>query len=475
MKDNAPVEVRPGRALISGQLAGFACGLAPDGIPAEVAERARHLMLDAFGIALASTGYDFAHRTLSAMTELGSGGQRRAIGFGTRLQPREAALLNALLIHGLDYDDTHVPGVIHATAAVLPAAMTVAAETGASGAQMQTAYIAGMEVATRLGAVARGGFHQVGFHPTGLVGIFGATAAAGRLRGLTGEQLASAFGIALSMASGSLEFLADGAWTKRMHPGWAASSAITAVTLARNGFVAPKAVFEGRFGLYNAYLAGREVDLSLATAGLGEIWEIMNVAVKPLPACHFTHASADAAMALHAEVAPEEIESVSVLVPQEVVKTVCEPRGSKIRPQNSYDAQFSIPYAVASGLLRGRFGLPELSPEAIADPEVLALAARVHHAPDPDSPFPRYYSGEVIVTTKDGRELRCREEINRGASDRPLSSADIETKFFENACMATPHPRADLIRAAVLGLADAPSVRPLEALLAGDSGKDNQC
>ncbi len=458
---------------IARALASFATRLSAEEIPATVSSRARLLMLDALGIALASTGYDFAHRAHSALAELGAGGSRRVIGFGTSLQPRDAAMLNGLLIHGLDYDDTHTPGVIHATAPVLPAALTMALETGATGEEMQTAYIVGMEVATRLGAVAKGGFHQVGFHPTGIVGIFGATVAAGRLGGLTEAQLAAAQGIALSMASGSLEFLQDGAWTKRMHPGWAASAAITAVTMARHGYVAPKAVYEGRFGFFNLYLGERaaRVDLSIATAELGETWELLNVAVKPMPACHFTHACADAAVALRAEheLKADDIEEVIAFVPEEVIKTVCEPRETKIKPQNSYDAQFSIPYAVASGLLRGHFGLPDLDAEGYTAPEVLAFMPRVRHEADPNSRFPKYYSGEVVVRTRDGREFRHREDVNRGAADRPLTADDITAKYNENAYTIWSAGRAETLRTAILSLHEAESLDRIERLLAGQA------
>ena len=270
-----------------------------------------------------------------------------------------------------------------------------------------------METSTRLGSVAKGGFHQVGFHPTGLVGIFGCTLAAARLLGLSREQTVMAQGIALSMGAGSLEFLEDGAWTKRMHPGWAASSAITAATLARNGFVGPRAAYEGRFGLFSSHLGPHlaGADLSLATANLGASWEIEEVAIKPIPACHFTHAAADAAVALSTSMNPADIASVDVLIPAEVIKTVCEPEENKRAPANSYDAQFSIPYIVATGLLRGRFTLDELEDKAITDPEILALARRVDYAADPASTFPKHYTGEVVVTLNDGRQVRHREGV----------------------------------------------------------------
>lgn len=442
---------------IAATLAAFAGKLHFDAIPAAVLERAKYLILDAVGIAHASTRHPFAQRSLAAASELSAGaGDMPVIAMSTRLQLRDAMLLNGILIHGLDYDDTHVQGVIHATASCFPCALGVAAHAGRNGKMLLAAYVAGVEAGARLGSVAKGGFHQVGFHPTGLVGAFAATLVAGRLLGLDAQQLAMAQGIALSVGSGSLEFLNDGAWTKRMHPGWAGVAGLTAATLARHGFVGPREAYEGRFGLYASHLGqyAKDMDLSLSTAGLGETWELANVAVKPIPACHFTHACADAAAILRERhgLKVSDIRSVRVLVPKEVVKTVCEPVATKKRPQNSYDAQFSVPYLVATALLRGSFGLAHLEDAALADAEVLALAQRVEYEVDPASPFPKYFSGEVVVTTNDGRELRQREEINRGAADRPISNEDIVKKFMDNAGLALSASRAAQIRDLVLDM-----------------------
>jgi 2-methylcitrate dehydratase PrpD len=413
-------------------------------------------MLDAVGIALASTGYDFAHRTLTAMRGLAGEGDTPVIGFPACLPMRDAALVNGVLIHGLDYDDTHTGGVVHPTASLLPTVLAVGAQRRASGATAIAAYIAGVEAAARLGAVAKGGFHQIGFHPTGLIGAFACALAAGKLLGLPQEQLVMAQGITLSTAAGSLEFLEDGAWTKRFHPGWAANAGITAAALAAQGFVGPKRAYEGRFGLYASHLQDRynPGDLALATRDLGEVWELLQVAVKPFPACHFTHACADAAIALQREhrLEPRAIEHVEALVPAEVVQTVCEPAANKRRPANSYDAQFSIPFIVAAALLRGRFTLAELQPEAIADAAILALADRVDYRVDPGSGFPRYYSGEIIVMTTDRRHLRHREHMNRGCGDRPLADAEILAKFHDNAARAIAPQRARVIAEAILGL-----------------------
>src|SRR3546814_543713 len=188
---------------------------------------------------------------------------------------------------------------------------------GASGAEALSAYLVAVETSSRIGMAVKGGFHRKGHHPTGLVGAFGCTLAAGYLGDLSEKQMASAQGIVLSMGSGNQEFLTDGAWTKRMHPGWAGVSAITAAALAKQGFFGPKQAYEGRYGLFNLHLgADDKADLAVCTAGLGEVWELMNVAFKPYPACHFNHAFADAALALKNEhgLTAEDIESVTARI-----------------------------------------------------------------------------------------------------------------------------------------------------------------
>jgi 2-methylcitrate dehydratase PrpD len=439
---------------LSEELAQFALGLTYEQIPAAVVARAKHLILDSVGIALASTQYPFASVSFAAMQELGTG-TSPVIGIGRKLALRDAVLMNGILVHGLDFDDTHSRGVIHGTSSTFPCALALADRDNKDGKALLVAYVAAMEVATRLGAVAKGGFHQVGFHPTGLIGAFGCTLAAARILGLDADQATMAQGITLSMASGSLEFLEDGSWTKRMHPGWAGVVGITAATMAKHGFVGPRGAYDGRFGLFASHLGKyfEEGNLALATENLGRSWQIDEVAVKPIPACHFTHAAADAAALLRKEhdLTAKDIRRVRVLVPQEVVKTVCEPAANKRNPANSYDAQFSIPYIVATGLTKGRFTLAELEDSALNDRAVLDLAARVDYEIDKGSTFPRHYTGEVVVETADGRTLRKREGINRGCADRPLSNDEVAAKFFDNADRAVPRAGAERIRDAVLG------------------------
>lgn len=441
---------------ISQQLAEFTAGLTLAEVPQSVVTRAKHLMLDAIGCAYAAREEEFATRIAKSVARLAGNGPRGVIGLPLRLPMRDAAVVNGMLMHGLDYDDTHAAGVAHLTVSTLPAALASAAQFGGSGAQLLVAYIAGVEAGARLASVVKGAFHQVGFHPTGVIGAFAAALVAGRLMQLTPAQLAGAQGIALSFASGNLQFIEDGSWTKRIHPGWAAASGITAAAFAADDIPAPAEAYEGRFGLYRSHLPPSEFaasDLSLATANLGSVWEIDNVAIKPFPACHFVHGCADAAIALHkAGIDPTRIRSIRALIPAGVVKSVAEPVDAKRRPKNDYDAKFSIPYAVASGLIRGKLGLAEMLPAAFVEPRILALMDKVDYEIDQASTFPRHYTGEVVVTLDDGLVLSHRVAVNRGNPDQPLSNAEIEAKYFDNCALNLPHAHAMRVRDMVLDL-----------------------
>ena len=440
---------------IARTLARFARALTLEDVPEAVVERAKLHILDAVGIGLAASRYDFSHKTLTAIHGLAGDGPYPVIGMPARLPLRDAAQMNGFLIHGLDYDDTHVGGVIHATTSAVPTVLAAGQRHGASGRAMLEAYLVAIEGAARIAAAAQGGFHRLGFHPTGMVGVFGATLAAGRLAGMTESQLAHAQGIALSMASGSLQFLDDGAWTKRMHPGWAALAGISTAALAQQGFQGPAEPYEGRFGLYALYGApDAEIDWAMCTAGLCEDWEMLRIGIKPYPACHLVHALGDAAQALRDEhgLTPADVESVDALIGEGCVSVVCEPEAAKRRPASAYEAQFSAHYMIASVLSRGRFTLAELESEAYTDPAALALCDKIAYRVDPDSAFPTYYSGEVVIRTTDGRTLRHREQVNRGADTRPLSADEIVAKFRDNAAMTLAPDRAERALDAVMAL-----------------------
>jgi 2-methylcitrate dehydratase PrpD len=440
----------------SRKLSRFAASLRLADVPAPVRDRARLHILDGLGLGLASNAYDYGRRAVAGVAAMGAGGPCSVLGRAERLEVRDAALINGILIHGLDFDDTHLASIVHPTAASLPCALSLAESLGASGEALLTAYLAGAETAIRIGAAVKGAFHHVGFHATGVVAHFASAIAAGRLLHLNEEQLVAAQGIAGSTASGIQVFLEEGAWTKRFHPGWAAVAGITAARLAEHGFVGPSRPYEGKFGLFETHLQSeaQRVNLDELTAGLGEVWRFGETALKPYPVCHFIHGCADAAIELHGEIEAQDIVKVETFLPQPTLHIIAEPAELKQRPSTDYEAKFSAQFVVALCLLKGRFGLPDLQPQALADPRVLALALKVRCQADPETAFPTYFSGGVEVTLRDGRILRRHVRVNSGAGERSMAIDAVASKFMAAASMTIPVPQAERIRDAVLALED---------------------
>ncbi|MDA0821035.1 MAG: MmgE/PrpD family protein [Proteobacteria bacterium] len=435
-----------------------------DHVPDNVVERAKLSILDAFGIGLASKNYAFAQSATAAINELGGPGDFPIIGSKLRLPQRDAAHLNGILIHGLDFDDTHSEAVVHTSASTVPTMLIAGLAQGASGARALAAFIIGSESASRIGAAARGGFHHKGFHPTGVVGAFGSTLCAGYLYGLNPAQLRDAQGIVLSKAAGSMQFLDDGAWTKRSHPGWASVCAQTAVVMAKHGFFGPRDPYFGRYGLFPSHThPDAVINARTLTSSLGEIWEMLNIAFKPYPACHMTHAFADAALALKEkhDLKTKDIESIVAYVHESEIPVICEPAANKIHPQNSYDAQFSVNYLIAATFVRDRFGLAELADEVLNDKEILSLCAKTSYRPDPDSAYPDYYSGAIDILTYDGRLLHHREQMNRGSAENPMSDQDIIDKFLGNATLTISQADAETLMEIVLNLEHEPDLERL--------------
>lgn len=424
---------------ISEQLAAFTTSLALSEIPSPVIQHAKLHILDAVGVGLAASRFDFAKTALAGIQCLGESGQIPVIGFPVKLCVRDAALLTGILIHGLDFDDTHLASIVHPSASALAAALSAGTAHHASGSEALLAYLAAVETITRLGCAVAGDFHRVGLHPTGLLGAFSCVLAVGRVAGLNAKQMTDAQGIVLSMAGGSLEFLEEGTWTKRLHPGWAAVCALTATALASQGFAGPRLAYEGRFGLYRMHL-GTEVavDWQACTQALGSQWEMLRVRFKPYPACHFTHAFIDAALKLAQDhhLIPGQIDSITARIAAGEVATVCEPQQSKRRPRNAYEAQFSVHYAIAASLLRHRFTLSELTAECLTNPAILDLCDRTHYEIDPHAPFPQQYAGDIMVTTRDGTHLRQTELGPDALAGALLSEDRVIAKFEENARLA---------------------------------------
>jgi 2-methylcitrate dehydratase PrpD len=460
----------PPAQYLARTLAGFAENLRYDDLPAAVQQCAILHVVDVVGCALAATHFDFAHRALTGIGVPGESGKATVLGMNARLPLKDAVLVNGILAHGLDYDDTHTAGPVHPGASAFPCALGLGELYDRSGKELLTAFLLGVEVATRVGIASNGAMHASGFHTTGVAGHMGCAMVAGRLLELNAAQLAWAQGLAGSTASALGEFRADGAWSKRMHAGWAAVGGITAAMLARSGFTGPATVYEGVDGLFRSHTGTyfSAVNAGAMTDQLGTRWHAEEVAVKPFPICHILHACVDAALALKREHAlePDDILEACALLHPDTFQRVCDRPELRRRPATEYIAKFSVYYTVAAALVRGACGFAELEPDALGDPAILALAERVIYAADEQSAFPEYFSGGVTLRLKDGRTLTHHVRVHRGAGNRPLSADEIAVKFLQNAGLAMSAGRARRLLDFLLHLEDH-STRELALALGG--------
>jgi len=437
-------------------LAHFTSRLRADAIPDEVARAAQLHLLDTLGCGLAAHALEEVAFVAASAREVAASGPVTTIGMPGGLPAGEAALVNGTLFHGLDYDDTHPGSVVHVSAGVVPAALAAAEIHDATPAHLLAAIVAGNETSVRVGLAARGAFHARGLHPTGVCGVFGATAAASLLRGLDERETVHAFGIAGSMASGLLEFLADGAKTKPLHPGWAAQAGLIAARLAAHGATGPATVLDGERGFLAAYLHGHPWDIASEVATLGQRWVTPEIAFKPYMACHYCHAPLDALQQLvdHEGLQLEDVASITAVSDETGAALVLQPLEFKVAPRTPYDAKFSAPYCLATLLVHGRVGVGSFSNAAIADERVLELAGRIDGEIKQFAAAPDAFPGGVRVRTTDGRVLAAELRHQRGGSAYPMSTDEVVGKYRDNADLALHPDAVATLEDAVLHLSD---------------------
>jgi 2-methylcitrate dehydratase PrpD len=361
-----------------------------------------------------------------------SGGKCTALGHARTLDSAGAAFVNGTAAHGEDFDDTFEGGPVHAGAVIVPAVLAVAERQKLSGADVLAGIAVGVELMCRASLVAPKRIHKAGFHPTAVLGALGAAAGVATALRLAPPQWVSALGIVGSLASGIIEYLAEGAWTKRLHPGWAAQAGIRAADLARSGFIGPRTVIEGTHGLYYAFAHTTDGDWTKLLDGFGERWIANAIAFKPYACGTMTQPYVDCARRLAQRIAVEEITEVVCEVAEGTVHRLWEPLADKQRPPNAYAGKFSQPYCIAAGFVLGHAGLDAFTEERVRDARLRRLAAKVRYSIDPHNPYPDEFTGHVRVRLRDGREFEERQAHMRGGAHEPLSRTDIEEKFRLN-------------------------------------------
>lgn len=437
---------------MSEELVRFTRDLQVKYVPEEVREAGKLHLLDALGIGIGSARADFAGGIIKTVRKQGGvGGSSSIFCTEGKFSPAWAALANGTLIHGYDYDDTHTDSITHVSACIVPTTLAAGEAEAASGEECLAAALIGWETMIRIGMAAPGRFHDRGFHATGVCGAFAATLVAGRLMKLSGEQLVNALGIAGSFASGIFEYLENGSWVKRVHPGWAAHSGIVAATMAKHGYTGPRTVFEGRFGFFRTHLGDDGWDTGEVTRTLGQTWETPNISFKPYPCCHYTHAFIDAALMLKEKynLNCEEITNITCKIAPGQIPIVCAPEEMKLNPKTDYDAKFSLQFCVASALAEGKINILTFQDENIRNNKVLELAQKVTFEEDLSSSFPKYFSGKVNITLLDGKELNQDLPYNRGSRAWLLTREEIVQKFSDNASLVLSREQSENILKAV--------------------------
>jgi 2-methylcitrate dehydratase PrpD len=461
-------------ALIE-QVAQFADRVRRRGLPADRRAQTAYRVLDVVGNCLAASIEPVSQTVLTTVNAWGGNETASVFGVSRRYPAPSAALANGTLAHAMDFDDTHLPSVLHPSASIVPTALAVAEAVDADGANLLDAIAVGNEVCVRLGMAAydeelgNSIFFERGQHATAICGAVGAAVAAAMLLDLPLEAIASAAGIAASMGSGLLEANRTGGTVKRIHTGWAAHGAVVAAQLAANGLTGPPTVLEGRFGFFQAW-CGDRAQPERVVDGLGQVWESDNIHIKPYPCNHFTHAGIDAAIELRSRgVRAEDVTAIELGVPTAVLRTIAEPADVKAAPPSGYAAAFSGPYTVASALIGGSgLGLhfADFTDSAARDPERLTIAAKVTCVADQwcDDIFPRQLPAVLRITTRNHGQHEIRIDTNRGGPERPLTKEEIAMKFRLGAATSLKEDRINLLRVAITALPDASSVSSMLTL-----------
>jgi 2-methylcitrate dehydratase PrpD len=434
---------------ITRTLVHFSHSLGHKDLGGDVLQQAKCLLLDYLGVAIAGSQTESSLAVYRMLARAMPPGPCTVMGTALQTSPEYAALANGTAAHSVELDDTHQAGSIHLGVVMFSAAIALSEILPDIGSdRFFPAVVAGYEVAGRLGIAVQPKHHYaLGFHPTATCGVFGAAVTAAKLLQLSQEQMLSAVGIAGSMSAGSLEFLADGAWTKRLHPGLAAQNGILAARLAAEGFRGPGTILEGRDGFLSAY--SRKSRPELVTKDLGQSFEILRTSVKPHACCRYLQAPIDGLieLAVAHDIHPEQVARIEVAVLQAGWPLVCEPQERKYSPSNVVDAQFSMPFGAAIALACRAAGLDQFTEENFQSPRIRSLMSKVVMMKDSriEKNFPVEWPAHVRVHLTSGKQFEKYVRFPKGDPENPLSWEELSAKFQSLATRVLPQSSCEQI------------------------------
>ena len=453
---------------ITRTLAKFASNVNYEDLPPDVVDRAKYFCLDFAGVTLNGSTTDSAKAVVRALDDVGRSGPSTIVGTNKRALQEYAAMANGTAFHSIEMDDVNNEASLHPGVVAFPTALAMADIAPVSGKDFISAVVAGYDVIIRLGRALKPKEHYGrGFHPTGTCGAFGGAAVAARLLGLQGDDYTHALGIAGSQAAGSMEYLAQGAWTKRLHPGWSAHSGIWAALLARAGYSGPTTILEGRDGFLNAYSG--DPDPSLVLKDLGEEYQVTRTGVKPHACCRYNQGPIDCLLEIGKsnDFQAMDIEEVKIGVLSQGMRLVAEPVEAKRNPKSVVDMQFSMPFAAAVALSYGSASLNEYAIGIPDRPEVRHIMDRVQCVTDPklDAQTPKLFPAWAEVRTSNGRTMRSELTYPKGDPENPVTWDEMRTKFNLLSAPVISSQRQKEIISAIDSLEQMDDVRQLASLL----------
>lgn len=404
-----------------------------DNVPQDVVDYAKLHIMDAIGCAVMAVHEPHSQMMRNVFKKMHSYEESTLWGTNEKASLEDAVIHNGGLIHGLDYDDTHALAITHPSASVVAAAFTIGEHEHSTGKAILEATILGYEIIVRLGVAGNGKFHDIGFHPTGIISSFAAACIAAKLQGATKEELTNALGLCGSQAAAIQEYLHDGTWNKKIHPGWGVHCALYALALAKEGFLGTKDVFEGSYGFYQTHLGSIE-GLFETFSDLGVVWRTREIAFKFYPTCHWTHSDMDLLLNILDENKStyKDIEEIECFIDPRGAGSVVEPPEKKKNPETEYQMRFSLFYAMAVAAVRRHLTLKEIDLNMMSDLEIATMIEKIKITIDSTAEVPGHFPGWIKVVFKNGSIVERKQPYETGCIEKPARIDHIIRKFNEN-------------------------------------------